>query len=383
MTDERKGEWLGGTSGVRLAWGLWALFVVVITVLVVLQPQRRTVTPNYVVGTRNWWARLDLYGPSAHGFLYPPQFAILYTPFARAPAPWGDVAWRWLNLGLFAWALVRLARLAGAAPERSAFPLLTLLSIPASLSSARNGQVNMTEAALLIHAAVDLAGARWWRATFSLALGTFLKPIALVMAVLAAALRLPMLWRLAVAALAGASLPFALASREYVLRQYRGLVEKMTVASAPGEDAFCDIGGLLNNLGLEVPDRALLLVRLAAAPPTLALAAVATRRMREPDRSLVLLAAAAIYIMVFNPRTETNGYVILAPVIAGFAARVWRSSGHRTAFRGLVVLALGLGADNYPFHHQTDLWLKPAIALVFLGYVVRLVARAPAEREAP
>jgi hypothetical protein len=49
-----------------------------------------------------------------------------------------------------------------------AFLLLTLLSIPASLSSARNGQVNMTESALLIHAAVDLARARWGRATFSL-----------------------------------------------------------------------------------------------------------------------------------------------------------------------------------------------------------------------
>jgi alpha-1,2-mannosyltransferase len=216
-----------------MAWGLWALFVLVITGLVARQPQRRRVTPNYVVGTRNCSARLDLYGPSAHGFLYPPQFAILYTPFARAPVPRGDVAWRWLNLGLFAGAIFRLARLARDSREPSAFLLLTALSIPASLSSAPNGQVNMTEAALLIHAGVDLARAPWRRARFSLTLGTFLKPIALVMALLAAVLRLPMLWRLPLAGLAGAALLFALASPSYVVRQYRGMVEKMQVASSP------------------------------------------------------------------------------------------------------------------------------------------------------
>lgn len=58
------------------------------------------------------------------------------------------------------------------------------------------------------------------------------------MALLAAVLRLPMLWRLPLAGLAGAALPFALASPSYVVRQYRGMVEKMQVASAPGEHAF-------------------------------------------------------------------------------------------------------------------------------------------------
>jgi len=372
-----RSDWLGGASSRRLAWGLWALFVLVITVLVARQPLRRTVTPNYVVGTRNWSARLDLYDRGAYGFLYPPQFAILYTPFARAPVPWGDVAWRWLNLGLFSCAIFRLARLARDSPEPSAFLLLTLLSIPASLSSARNGQVNMTEAALLIHAAVDLAGARWWRATFSLTLGTFLKPIALVMALLAAVLRLPMLWRLPLAGLAGAALPFALASPRYVVRQYYGMVEKLRVASAPVEHAFCDIGGLLTSLGVDVPERTLILVRLAAALLTLALGALATRRMREPDRTLVLLALSTAYITLFNSRTETNGYVILAPVIAAFAARIWRTPGRSVAFWVLVALALGLGCDNYPFHHQTDLWLKAALSLVFLAYVM-FVVMAPA-----
>jgi hypothetical protein len=65
--------------------------------------------------------------------------------------------------------------------------------------------------------------------------------------------------------------------------------------------------------------------------------------------------------------------VILAPVIAAFAARIWRTPGRSVAFWGLVALALGLGCDNYPFHHQTDLWLKAALSLIFLAYVTYLV----------
>jgi hypothetical protein len=90
--------------------------------------------------------------------------------------------------------------------------------------------------------------------------------------------------------------------------------------------------------------------------------------MREPDRTLVLLALSTTYIMLFNPRTETNGYVILAPVIAAFAAHIWRTPG-----RSVGLVALGLGCDNYPFHHQTDLWLKAALSLMFLAYVTYVV----------
>jgi hypothetical protein len=97
-----------------------------------------------------------------------------------------------------------LARLARTAPhpksgEKGRFVVLTLLALPACLSSARNGQINMTKAALMAHAAVDLAAARPWAATASLAIGIALKPVALVMAALAAVTRMRLAWRLAIA----------------------------------------------------------------------------------------------------------------------------------------------------------------------------------------
>ena len=371
------GRDIGGPAADRAAWGLWILLLIVVTVLVALQPGRRSVTPTYVQAVRFWWAGWNIYDSSVYGFLYPPQFAVLYTPFAKAPVPLGDVLWRWLNLGLFVSGLARLARTAPHPVGREAgrFALLTLLAFPACLSSARNGQVNMTEAALMAHAAVALAAARAWPATASLALGIALKPVALVMAALAAVTRLGLAWRLLAAGLGVFLLPFAAAPPAYVWRQYAGFVEKMRLSSVPGVDAFSDLGGLLLSAGLRVPDASLLPVRAAAAVLILAAWLWASRRFAEPERSHTLFALAAVYVTVFNPRTETNGYVMLAPAVGLFALHA-RAAGASRAVALLALVAIGLGADNYPAHRQTDHWLKPALGLVFLAWLLARIARA-------
>jgi hypothetical protein len=356
------------------------LFVVTITVLVAIQPYRRTVTPNYFGAALRFMAGRDLYEPGSGGYLYPPPFAVLYVPFTSLPVPLGDVIWRWVNLGLFVTGLVRIASLPRSGPGPPLFALLTVLSIPASLSSARNGQVNMTETGLLLHAAVDVACGRLWRPAILLAFGTVLKPIALVPALLWGALRPSFLWRFLVALAAGAALPFGFASPAYVLHQYQGFVDKMVVASAPVDQSFCDIGGLVESFGLQVSEATLRIVRAATAPLTLALSAVAWKRFAEPERSLHVLGFATSYILLMSPRTETNGYVMLAPVVAVFAGRLWGVAGRRGEFWMLVLLVVGLGADNYPFHHQTDYWLKPALTLLWAGW---LAARTFYPRELP
>ena len=73
-----------------------------------------------------------------------------------------------------------------------------------------------------------------------LALGIALKPLAVVMALLAAVLRPRLSWRLALAIVAIALFPFATAGHEYVLQQYQGffdaLVQKQKEAtSTPAE----------------------------------------------------------------------------------------------------------------------------------------------------
>ncbi|WP_410960175.1 hypothetical protein, partial [Salmonella sp. SAL4434] len=77
-------------------------------------------------------------------------------------------------LGVLATGVWRLAALGGGARERR-FLVLTVLTLPILASSARIGQMNVPMAGLMAHAAVDLAGAAWWRAAAGLALAFALK----------------------------------------------------------------------------------------------------------------------------------------------------------------------------------------------------------------
>jgi alpha-1,2-mannosyltransferase len=371
---------LASGKGQQIARGLMLLLVVVVTVLVATQPDRRTVTPTYHLAAQDWVAGRDLYHGGVWGYLYPPQFAILFTPFAAAPSPWGDILWRWVNLGLFLSALDRLARLAGGEGRPPLGALITVLSIPACLSSARNGQVNMTEAGLLVHAALDVAQTRWLRASLLLTVAVFLKPVALAMTLLAAATWGNLRPRLALAALALLLLPFAAGTAPYVIRQYQLLYWKWGLSVAPGQP-FCDLGGLLTKLGIAQSDPVLTALRACAALAMLGLVVTRDRRTRRDSSAagfeprlrtaLLVLALGVTYATVFNPRTETNGYVMLAPAVAAFAALVWQVPGEERAYWLLVVTALGLGADNYPLHPQTDLWLKPLLGLLFFAYLAR------------
>ena len=371
----------------RWASVAWVLVALTVTVLVTLQPAHRTVTPTYREASRHWWSGEDLYHKGIDGYLYPPQFAILYTPFAKAPAPLGDLLWRWLNLALFVGGLMRVARVIGVTTQ--AFGLISLLSIPACLSSARNGQVNMTEAALMMHAAVELAQARWWRAALVLTVGAAIKPVPVAMALLSVAALPRMLPRLAAACCLAIAGPFAVGNWRYVLRQLEALASKWSVSLTPNGDVFCDVNGLAASFGVELDAGALLAIRGGAALGLLGLGLVLPRAARENDDrwgrlgarrglAFLILALGAVQATVFNARAETNGYVILAPAVAIFAVLERRARERRAVFWLLVVIALGLGSDNYPFHRQTDFWLKPLLGLSFLGYLIqRVVATRP------
>ena len=57
-------------------------------------------------------------------------------------------------------------------------------------------------------------------------------------------------------------------------------------------------------------------VRLALAVGALALSWKAVGRWGGPRASILMLAVATTYLMLCNPRTQENSYVILGPAIA-------------------------------------------------------------------
>lgn len=304
----------------------------------------------------------------------PPQAALLYAPFAALPHDIGEVLWRLCGLALLASGIGRLARLIEPDNRAWLFLMFTLLCLPATVSSARNGQMNLHVAGLMLHATADLATSAWWRAAFSLSLGLALKQFAAVPILLAAAVYPSARGRFVAMIVVLVVAPFLFQDPAYVVWQYAASLRRLAVASVPPTDTLSDLRGLLLWLGVDVSNDRLIFLRLAAAVPTLMLSVTARRHGRVWS-AIFMFALAASYLMLFNRRTEANSYVMLAPGVAAMAVLA-ASHRHTIACWALVVFALALGCENFgpTIHPITDLWLKPLLTIAFSAYVVAWIA---------
>jgi hypothetical protein len=95
---------------------------------------------------------------------------------------------------------------------------------------------------------------------------------------------------------------------------------------------------------------------------------------------------AAWYLLLFNPRTETNSYVLIAPFVGLLVASAAQNPKLPGRFLALAGFALILSCENWgPLHKLTNLWLKAAASLVFGGFLIRdvLAGRDPLGLAAP
>ncbi|MFO1059464.1 MAG: glycosyltransferase family 87 protein [Dongiaceae bacterium] len=351
---------------------VWGLFILAVTLITLRDPDGRTVLFAYRQAAAAWLHGEPMYRPSIHGFLYLPSFAPLFAPFQLLGSPAGDLLWRWAGFALLTLALARLARLAAGEDWRGVLAATLVLGLPAAGIALQNGQATVPMFALMVLGVVELAGGRCWRAAACLGLAVALKPLALVLVLLVFALhpaaRLPLL-----AAAAGVLLlPFLNPDPAYVMGQYGAALEKLRIAEDPGPGHWATFDMLLWHLGLALPDRVMTGLRIAAAIGTLALAALAGRRLPAPLAAVLLLTLAVCYLLLFNPRTEESGYLMLAYPLALLAARARLVDGRRGLAAALALIGLGLGMQAYSgaLFHATQDWLKPALCLLCLPLLV-------------
>jgi alpha-1,2-mannosyltransferase len=337
----------------------------------------RSVTPEYRRAAKLWWTPGPIYGEagSKHGFLYLPQAAVLFTPFALLPASVGEPLWRVVSIGVYAWGVLALCRVAsgGGVKLTPLFTLATVLAIPAAMGSAQNGQTNLIIGGLFALAAAGLVDRRWWSAAACLVVALAFKPVVLVLIGLAGVVYLrAMGWRLAVGMAVLAALPLVHHDPAWALAQYPGAMDKMLAAADP-DDLFQDVGGLLAEFGVEPGEGVLLWVRAIAAPATLVLSLLAARRLTPVWAGLTLLGLGVSYIMLFNPRTEGVTYAMLGPIAAVFAGvevvrRRWGIALVLVAFCVLLQFSrVVTGGANY--------WVRPLGTLVFAAYLCAGIAR--------
>jgi hypothetical protein len=373
-----------------IACSFVGLTFVGISWLVLRKPFDHNECPIYLRACWDWYRSRGLYSQNfgIDGFLYLPQFVLLYAPFAifdpvlRQPIgnqpivilPIGDILWRAAGVALLLIGLWRSARAFAPHQRLALFSLLVFMSFPPAIASLRNGQANLHIAALMLLAALDLSEKRWSRATVWLVIGFFIKPVMAVMILLVAVAYWKTIWRLAVGLLVGAFLPFAFQRPHYVAEQF-GTFFSTTLASSTPDREFCNLHGMLAKFGLTVAPSAFRIVLLAAAGLTLLIWLLAYRH-HEPFRAFFVYALSAGFVLLFNFRTESNSYVMLAPAVAVAASLALFQFHQLVAGWLLVAIAVCLICDAWAYH-ATENWLKPLACVIFLLIVAIEILRKP------
>ena len=373
-TEVKPANRVGHRRGL-LIWAaiFWMVPLLVISVMVVLAPLKRTVTPLYHEAAQNWWAGQNLYqGPS--GMNYLPHFAILFSPFHALPAPWGDVLWRVFAAGLLGSGLWRVTRSQFDSDWQVPFLWASVISLPLCMGALRNGQANALFAGLTLHAAACLPRQQWWGAATLLALALAVKPLGIVLMGLAAVVYPPLRWRVLVSLLALGLVPFLFARPAYVLAQHRGLIGNLQACAVVTEHRFADINGIVRTFGGELPPNVSKGVRLSAGALVLGLCWLGAKRIGEPLRASWLHALAVSYLMLFNPMNEANSYVILAPALGIWAVYFLYQTPARWLGKTIVFFALSMGLlpnlVRPVFKNYFALVWHPVMTLLFLGLLI-------------
>ncbi len=148
------------------------------------RPEVRTVSGSYHLATAQWWAGKDIYvGPS--GMNYFPHFVVLYTPFHLLPLAVGEVLWRLIAISTIATGVWKLIRMLLPENSNKAFLLATLLAMPLSLGAVRNGNSNAVFGGVLLWAIIAILDERWWAAALLTILSMMIKPLGIVLFLLA------------------------------------------------------------------------------------------------------------------------------------------------------------------------------------------------------
>jgi alpha-1,2-mannosyltransferase len=368
-----------------LAWSILGIVFAGMALYLILNPTRTGVVPNYRFASTHWWISKSMYPGGTHGFLYLPQFAVLFTPFNLIQPPvLGEILWRAMGFGLFGFALLRLAQIVSPTTNDSRFPssqhalaffLIVLLAVPASLASINNGQTNLTLSACLVLTILAIRDREWATAGVFLTFCLVLKPLALAPWLLAFAvfpsMRIPLLCGVPALLVIGMIHP----NPSYAWSQWVEFGFKLLHSYTPVNLRVSDIFGMLekagipNNLSVNSSSRAL------GSFAALAFVWIRFRRKGLAAGSWALAVVTVLILTIFNPRAETNSYVLVSPLLAYVAVNHFlQPSGTKLLGWILSVVCLGLMCDGMSktIYLATDVWLKPLLVTLSIPMLLPL-----------
>lgn len=356
----------------KLAWALWLIFTLI---MIIFANHHRTVSINYWQAGNQWLAAHPLYKDNGRGFLYLPQSAVLYAPLTIMSFVWSEAIWRLISIGFFALGLFRLTPLLVGRDEKRLpvfFLLLTVLALPLCFDCVRNGQMHLLITGLMMLATSFISQKQWSKATFLITLAFFLKPTALVFLLLILGVFTAETW--AYFLLWGfffMLLPFLTQSWSYVISQFSACLTMLKVAAVTGSlQDWAQIFNLVSQTGWEIPYSLQTIVRMIVAFIFLVVGYLIKKRQSLSSTAVWMLMLSMIYLLLFNPRTENNDYMMLIPVLGYcFINSIMNKKFYRLAFLTLVTTGIicSYYISNIFFDHRN--WAAPLMGVLIFIYL--------------
>ncbi|WP_217572472.1 glycosyltransferase 87 family protein [Mesorhizobium sp. GbtcB19] len=361
----------------RLGFWLWVGSFLVVLGLALWSPDARSVVHIYRHGSEAFLNGQPLYHVEvAMGYLYAPAFAALYVPLLKLGPYLGNILWHMLGFSVLTLAAMRQVRRLGGEEQTWLLSFGLFLALPVALAALRNGQATILLAGACWLLTLSALEGRRAESFFWATLAIIAKPTAIIMLLLAGALRPRLIPVLALAVLVVLAIPYGFASTDYVNAQYHDFFRMLTSMTVDPTGPFvpADFTAPFTRFGMPIPESVATIVRVVAGLLTLWLVLQFDRRL-DPDISgLAIFLAAAFYMCVFNPRVEQNTYAMVA-VPAGLAiALLWREKGAGAMrwFLATLLFVTGLTSVEPRLHDLFHLWFRPIsisiIACLLIGW---------------
>ncbi len=371
----------------KLAWLLWLIFTVSICALIISTGHNRTVSLNYWLASNHWLHAQALYSLGGAGFLYFPQSAILYIPMGVLPFGMSEICWRIISLGMFAWGIYCFAILLHRSifnqirngssyscikSQGFFFLLITVIAIPLSFSSARNGQMHLFLCGMLMLASYTFSERQWWKSACLLLIALALKPTAIVLLLMLGGLYWAIGWRLFVGLFIFLLFPFLTQFPDYVWHQYLSVMISLPNTVAMGSGDWGQVSSLLTQFGLELSKNTQTVIRLVFALGVFGLGYLIKKRYSLNEAALWIFVLSMCYLLLFNPRTEGNGYFMLAPAVGFIMSRAIIRKQYflvSSLVLGLLISSLGYYIAHV-FTPGHSVWLDPLLGSLFFILVL-------------
>jgi alpha-1,2-mannosyltransferase len=356
---------------------LWVLLLF----LILIRISHDNFHPNavstiYYNTAKNWINSKPIYSLSGGGFLYFPTSAVLFLPLSLLSIPAFEIIYRLISIFIIVYGILCLTKLFNEQNRKLGFGIISIFCIPLSIGVLDQGQLHYLLTGVLLIAFYKFYQKKYWLSSFLIVLSIALKPIFIPVYLIALAIFPKMRTKIIIWTVFFIALPFLAQSPKYVLNQYIACFENLKISASVGiidKNMWAQIfNSIYVIFRVQTTPLTQLILRVGAALLCYLASIYALKNLKITKSIPIILTFCIIYILLFNPRTENNDYILIIPLMGYYLTESIIQKQIKSCV--FIVLCFALIALNHGLVRyitpNNNIWLKPMVTAVFGIYLL-------------